>query len=107
MDVNLGWSFCTGFAWSTSPDFPNTPLAEKGIPAPTFSLGMRSFDQTILNRYHQLSDEVGNFNLNYGMKFIGAYILSAKNIADNPVEPEWKKGDEFEAVGKSLYQRNQ
>ncbi len=22
MDVNLGWSFCTGFAWSTSPDFP-------------------------------------------------------------------------------------
>ena len=107
---------CTVYGLSILPDplggrlfkgSDNTPLAEKGIPAPTFSLGMRSFDQSILNRYHQLSDEVGNFNLNYGMKFIRAYILSAKNIADNPVQPEWKKGDEFEGVGKSLYQRNQ
>jgi Zn-dependent M28 family amino/carboxypeptidase len=82
----------------------NTPLAEKGIPAPTYSLGMKSFDQSILNRYHQLSDEVGNFNLNYGLKFIHSYILAAENIANNPMTPQWTKGDKFEPVWKSLHQ---
>ena len=74
----------------------NLPLAQKGIPAPTFSLGMKSFDQSILNRYHQLSDEVENLNLIYTMKFIHSFILSAKNIADNPSKPKWIKGDAFE-----------
>lgn len=83
----------------------NLPLAEKGIPAPTFSLGMTSFDSTIRNRYHQLSDEVENFNLNYAVKFIHSYILAAKNIADNPVQPKWTKGDKYEAAWKGLYQQ--
>lgn len=74
----------------------NLPLAQKGIPAPTFSLGMKSFDQSILNRYHQLSDEVDNLNLSYAMKFIHSFILSAKYIADNPSKPKWTKGDKFE-----------
>jgi hypothetical protein len=81
----------------------NLPLAEKGIPAPTFSLGMRTFDSTIFNRYHQLSDEVGNFNLNYAVKFIDAFILAAKYIADNDQQPTWTKGDKYEAAWKQLY----
>lgn len=80
----------------------NLPLAEKGIPAPTFSLGMRSFDGTIFNRYHQLSDEIDNFNLNYAMKFINAFILSAKYIANNVQQPTWKEGDKYEAAWKEL-----
>ncbi len=84
----------------------NTPLAEKGIPAPTYSLGMSSFDESILNRYHQLSDEVGNFNLNYALKFIHSYILSAENIANNPKQPQWTKGDKFEPVWENLYQKD-
>lgn len=103
---------CTAFGLSILPDpiqgklfygSDNLPLAEKGIPAPTYSLGMKDFGPTILNRYHQLSDEVGNFNLNYAMKFINSYILAAKNIADNPVQPKWKTGDEFENAWKELY----
>ena len=82
----------------------NLPLAEKGVPAPTFSLGMKSFDSTIFNRYHQLSDEVGNFNLNYAMKFINSFILAAKYIADNNKQPTWTKGDKYEAIWKQLYQ---
>lgn len=82
----------------------NFPLAEKGIPAPTYSLGMTNFGKTILNRYHQLSDEVGNFNLNYALKFIHSYILSAENIANNPVSPKWTAGDKFESVWKVLHQ---
>lgn len=82
----------------------NYPLAEKGIPAPTFSLGMKKMDSTIFNRYHQLSDEVGNFNLEYAVKFINAFTLAAKYIADNPVQPTWSKGDKYEAVWNKLQQ---
>ena len=81
----------------------NASLAEKGIPAPTFSLGMKTFDLTIFNRYHQLSDEVGNFNLNYAMKFINSFILAAKYIADNDKQPIWMKGDKYEAAWQALY----
>ncbi|HEV3323984.1 MAG TPA: M28 family peptidase [Puia sp.] len=81
----------------------NTPLAQKGVPAPTYSLGMRAFDSTITNRYHRLSDETGNMDLHYVLKFIRAYILAAKYIADDAAQPRWTKGDEFEKAWLSLY----
>jgi Zn-dependent M28 family amino/carboxypeptidase len=81
----------------------NTPLAQKGVPAPTYSLGMRAFDSTITNRYHRLSDEATNMDLHYVLKFIRAYILAAKYIADADAQPRWTKGDEFEKAWLSLY----
>ena len=84
-------------------DSDNTPLAQKGVPAPTYSLGMRAFDSTITNRYHRLSDETTNMDLHYILKFIRAYILAAKYIADDPAQPKWTKGDEFEKAWLSLY----
>jgi hypothetical protein len=83
----------------------NVNLAEKGIPAPTFSLGFTSFDSTVTKRYHQMSDEVGNFNLSYAMKYIKAFILSAKYIADEKTQPAWMKSDKYEPAWKSLYQK--
>jgi hypothetical protein len=83
-------------------DSDNTPLAQKGVPAPTYSLGMRAFDSTITNRYHRLSDETGNMDLHYVLKFIRAYILAAKYIADDAAQPRWTKGDEFEKAWLSL-----
>jgi hypothetical protein len=83
----------------------NVSLAAQGVPAPTFSLGMKSFDETITNRYHQLSDEVGNMDLDYAIKFINSFILAAKNIADNPVQPQWKEGDKYEAAWQTLYRK--
>lgn len=83
----------------------NVNLAVKGIPAPTFSLGIRKFDSTINNRYHQLSDEVGNFSATYAVKYIDAFILTAKYIADNPAQPLWVKGDKYEAAWKELYRK--
>jgi len=82
----------------------NAQLAVHGIPAPTFSLGFDSFDEEIMKRYHQLSDEVGNFDLNYALKYIHSFILAAKLVADNPKQPEWIKGDKYEAAWKQLYQ---
>jgi len=81
----------------------NVSLAAKGIPAPTFSLGMKTFDETITNRYHQLSDEVGNFNLSYAMKYMRSYILAVRYIADNDAQPTWIKGDKYESAWKSLF----
>ena len=68
----------------------NVNLAVKGIPAPTFSLGIKKFDENITNRYHQLSGEAGNFNLNYAIKYINSFILSAIYVGDK--QPLWKKG---------------
>ena len=81
----------------------NVNLAVHGIPAPTFSLGIDKFDNEITKRYHQLSDEVGNFNLDYGLKYIRSFILAAKNIADNPKQPTWITGDKYETAWKDLY----
>ncbi len=81
----------------------NAPLALKGIPAPTYSLGMRSFDSTIFNRYHRLSDETGNMDMHYAVKFIRAYILSALYIANDATQPMWTKGDAYEPTWKALF----
>jgi hypothetical protein len=81
----------------------NANLAQKGVPAPTFSLGIKQFDQSITNRYHQLSDEVGNFDLNYAMKYIYSFILSAKYIADDERQPHWAKSDKYETAWENLY----
>lgn len=81
----------------------NVSLAAKGVPAPTFSLGIKKFDETITNRYHQLSDEVGNMDVSYAMKYMKSFILAAKYIADNPAQPKWKTGDKYEAAWKGLY----
>jgi len=83
----------------------NTQLAAKGIPAPTFSLGMKAFDAEINKRYHQLSDEVGNFDLDYAMKYINSFILSAKYIGDDTKEIFWVKGDKYEPAWKSLHKK--
>ena len=81
----------------------NYPLAGKGIPAPTYSLGMKTFDGTITNRYHQLSDEFDNMDKNYVMKFFKSYTLAAKYIADAPAQPTWAAKDEYEGAWKKLF----
>ncbi|HEY3372410.1 MAG TPA: hypothetical protein VGK10_16260 [Prolixibacteraceae bacterium] len=37
------------------------------------------------------------------MRYIKSYILSAKYIADNPVQPKWTEGDQYEGAWKELY----
>jgi len=106
---------CAAFGLTAMPDpapdqnffdrSDNTNLAVKGIPAPTFSLGIKQMDAEINKRYHQLSDEVGNFNLSYAMKYINSFILAAKYIADNRTQPFWVKGDKYEGAWKTLYNR--
>ena len=84
----------------------NVNFAKKGIPAPTFSLGFTAFDAAIAKHYHQASDEVSNFNLDYAVKYWKSYILSAQSIANDPQQPLWTEGDKYEEAGKNLYGPN-
>jgi len=83
----------------------NYPLAEKGIPAPCYSMGMKNWDKAVEEHYHRVSDEVENMDLAYVTKFIRAYILSAKYIANDYKQPEWTKDDPFEKDWKTLFGR--
>ena len=81
----------------------NFPLARVGIPAITYTLGLTAFDAKAKEHYHQVTDEVGNMDLDYVLKYINTYIHAPKNIADNPATPVWSKGEPFEAKWKELY----
>jgi hypothetical protein len=94
LDDPQGWLF-------NSSD--NAQLAQKGIPAITYSLGMTDWNETITNRYHRLSDEVGNMDLHYIVKFIRSYILAAQYIANDPNQPRWRKGDPYEESWHALF----
>lgn len=82
----------------------NFPLAQKGIPAITYSMDIDKMDEKVNSTYHKVIDEVENMDLVYAVKFIYSYILAAKNIADNPKQPTWNKGQDFEEAWKKLYQ---
>lgn len=81
----------------------NVNFARKGIPSPTFSLGFTAFDDEIMKHYHQPSDEVDNFDLDYAVKYWKSYILTAQKIANHSERPKWKEGDKYEEAAKSLY----
>lgn len=81
----------------------NVNFAKKGIPSPTFSLGFTAFDQDVAAHYHQVTDQVDNFDLDYALKYWKSFILSAENIANDPNQPLWNAGDKYEPVSKTLY----
>lgn len=83
----------------------NVSLARHGIPAPTYSLGFRQFDETLGKYYHQVTDEVDDFSEGYALKYMNSFTLAAKYIADNAAQPTWKQGDKYEAAWKELYKK--
>ena len=83
----------------------NDALARRGIPAPTYGLGMKNWDNEIDKHYHKRSDEVDNMDLDYIVTFIRAYILSAQYIANDPLQPKWTHGDAYEADWQKRFGR--
>ncbi|MCB0658546.1 MAG: M28 family peptidase [Saprospiraceae bacterium] len=84
----------------------NVRFAAKGIPAPTFSPGFKSFDQEIQTYYHQVTDNPGSINYRYANKYWKAFVYGAYLIAQMPEDPRWSEGDKYEAAAKSLYGDN-
>ena len=81
----------------------NVSFAEKGIPAPTFSMGFTAFDEEIFKYYHQASDEADSMDYPYLLKYIRSFLLSGRFIANDPAKPFWTKGDKYYDVGVELY----
>lgn len=84
----------------------NVHFAKKGIPAPTFSMGFTSFDGEVTKYYHQPGDEANTLDYDYLLKFFQSYVLSGRNIANDPVTPFWIQGDKYEEKGNELYKIN-
>jgi len=83
----------------------NVYFAAKGIPAPTYSLGFRSFDGEVTKYYHQAGDEAESLDYDYLLKFFQSYVLSSRLIANDPQTPFWVKGDKYESAGNTLYNK--
>lgn len=83
----------------------NVNFAKKGIPAPTFSLGFRSFDGEVTKYYHRPGDEAHTLDYDYLLKFFRAYVLSGRSIANDLATPVWNAGDKYEEASKKLYKR--
>ena len=83
----------------------NVNFAKKGIPAPTFSLGFKSFDGDVTKYYHRPGDEADTLDYDYLFKFFSAYVLAGRQIGNDPLTPTWVAGDKYEAAGNTLYQK--
>jgi len=81
----------------------NANFAKRGVPAPCFSMGIKTWDATIDTYYHRRGDEVGTMDLSYVVRFIRAYILSTQFIANDPRLPHWTAHDEYEKAWLNLY----
>jgi hypothetical protein len=81
----------------------NVSFAAKGIPAPTFSLGFKDFNEEIMKYYHQVSDEASSLDFDYVQRFCQAYVYAARLIANRATRPVWAAGDKYEAAAKALY----
>lgn len=81
----------------------NVSFAIKGIPAPDFSPGFKSFDQEIAKYYHQAIDNPESLNFNYVLRYCQAYAHTARLIANRATRPQWSTGDKYEPAAKVLY----
>ncbi|MCU0445473.1 MAG: M28 family peptidase [Microscillaceae bacterium] len=81
----------------------NVNFAKKGIPAPTFSLGLKAFDDEINKFYHQPADQPNNLDYDYLFKFFSAYVYTCRMIGNAPQAPFWKPGDKYYDAGMKLY----
>lgn len=83
----------------------NVNFASRGIPAPTYSMGITAFDDEINYYYHQPSDEPHTLNYPYITSYIHSFILAAQKIANRETAPFWLPGDVYEEAGLELYDR--
>ena len=81
----------------------NVNFAIKGVPAPDFSPGFKSFDQEIAKYYHQAIDNPESLNFNYVLRYCQAYAHTARLIANRATRPQWSTGDKYEPAAKALY----
>jgi len=83
----------------------NVSFAAKGIPAPTFSTGMTSFDDEIMKYYHQVTDHAESLDFDYLANYFLAYSLACRKVANMTETPYWIAGDKYEEAAIKLYSK--
>lgn len=81
----------------------NVSFAAKGVPAPTFSMGFKAFDDRIYQYYHQPNDQPDNLDYEYLFKFFSSYVYACRLIANTNEKLFWREGDKYYEIGKKLY----
>lgn len=81
----------------------NVSFAAKGIPAPTYSMGLTAFDDEINYYYHQTTDEPQTLNFEYVTQYIRSFVLASLKVANAPEAPFWLPGDVYKPAGLELY----
>lgn len=81
----------------------NASLARKGIPAPTYSMGLTAFDDEINYYYHQTSDHPDTLDYDYITRYIRSFVYAAYRIGNADQAPFWLPGDEYEEAGLELF----
>ncbi len=84
----------------------NVNFAQKGIPAPTYSMGITAFDEEIEKYYHQVTDEPDTINYDYVTNYIRSFVLATLKISEREEAPFWISGDVYEEAGKQQYGRD-
>lgn len=83
----------------------NVNFAKKGVPAPTFSLGITAFDDTVNTYYHQPADGPNTLDYDYLVKFFKSYVYACRLIGNTSQSVFWKEGDKYYDAGKKLYNK--
>ncbi len=84
----------------------NVSFARKGIPAPTYSLGLTAFDEEINRYYHTVKDEPHTLDYPYITRYLRSFLLAAQKVANSDEAPFWQEGDVYEEAGRELYGRD-
>jgi len=83
----------------------NVNFAKKGVPAPTFSLGITEFGDIVNKYYHQPQDNPNSLDYDYLVKFFKSYVYACRLIANTDKSVFWRKGDKYYEPGMKLYNR--
>ncbi len=82
----------------------NLNFARRGVPAVTFSAGLRTLEGPAMQHYHRPSDEAGeDFDYAYLLAFCRAFAAAARAVADAPERPRWVEGDPYAEAARQLY----
>lgn len=81
----------------------NVNFAKKGVPAPTFSLGIDKFDEAVNKYYHQPADSPSSLDYEYLYKFFQSYVYACRLIGNTDEPLFWVPEDKYYDAGKELY----
>lgn len=80
-------------------------FVEKGVPAVFMTPAMTAFDEEITRYYHQVTDNPDTISYNYLLNYCKVFAHTARLFANMDERPYWKAGDQYEELGKKLYNK--